>query len=357
VTLSDYELRIDKHREFILSPERDFLLGVRINDRRPNRYPYEECFDSPRKALELALEFLKPSLALDSDFVPSLYPIQFRMVHPIPALFGCPMTLISDDARVMPIIKNIEQVWDMDVPSLDNKVLHKVFEHLEYYRKNAPPGLPIAPPSEQSPFVIAYQLRGDDIFLDLYDHPAEVKRLLELITDTFVQVEREYKLMLNERNEYRASFQYMFVPGLRIAADSNVMLAPEFIEEFEMPCLERIAGEFGPLAVHYCGNYSTPGHQFADALSRHNFVKIVQTQLEAYLDDRNIHRRDHSFKLSSIWEIQDLPGFLEKFRDSIRETMGILFLVQVGTRKEAEELIRQWPWLRDSLRDPTTKAL
>jgi hypothetical protein len=177
-----------------------------------------------------------------------------------------------------------------------------------------------------------------------------------VITDTFIKVEREYKQILNERNEYRASFQYMFVPGLRIAADSNVMLAPDFIEEFEMPYLERIAGEFGPLAVHYCGNYSTPGHQFADVLSRHRCVKVLQTQLEAYLDERNIHRRDHSFKLSSIWEISDLPGFLDKFGASIRETKGVLFLVQVGTREEAEALIRQWPRLRDSLVDPAKKT-
>jgi len=82
--MADYDQRIQKYRDFLCKEEKDFLLGVRINPQIPNPYPYEECFDNPKKALETALTFLKPSLALDTDFVPCLYPIQFRMIHPIP---------------------------------------------------------------------------------------------------------------------------------------------------------------------------------------------------------------------------------------------------------------------------------
>jgi hypothetical protein len=341
--------RIVRHRDFIMNPERDFLLGVRINDRTPNRHPYEQCYENPQLALDMAMDFLRPSLDLETDFVPALYPIQFRMIHPIPALFGCPMELVADDVRVVPIIDDIEQVWDMDVPSLDHPVLLKVFEHLEYYRKNAPSGMPVTPPGEQSPFIMAYQMRGDAIFLDLYDHPDAVKRLLQLITDTFIRVERQYKAILDEPEGWRASFQYLFVPGLRIAADSNVLLAPGFIEEFEMPCLEQIAAACGSLAIHYCGTLACPGHHVADVLARHACVRVLNTQLEPYLDDRNSHRLQHPFKLASIWEIADLPGFVSTFRDKLRQTHGVLFLVQVATRAEADSLIRQWPELRDGL--------
>jgi hypothetical protein len=349
--MDTYDQRIQKHRDFFFKEEKDFLLGVRINPQIPNPYPYEECFNSPKKALDTALSFLQPSLALDTDFVPCLYPIQFRMIHPIPSLFGCPMSIVADDVRVVPIIERIEQVWDMDVPSLDQGVLPKVIEHLEYYQKHAPAELPLAPPSEQSPFVIAYQLRGDDIFLDLFDHPEEVKKLLELITDAFIRVERKYKEVLNEEHGYRVSFQYLFVPGLRIAADSDVMLSSEFIEEFEMPYLKRIAGEFGALAIHYCGNRTTPGHQFADVLSRHDFVKLVHTQLEAYLDDGNTNLHGHTFKIASIWETADLPEFLRAHGDKLKQSNGAIFFVQVKTKGEAEALLRQWPKLRAELLD------
>ena len=226
-----------------------------------------------------------------------------------------------------------------------------MIEHLEYYRKHAPPEIPITPPSEQSPFVIAYQLRGDAIFLDLYDHPEEVKRLLELITDTFIRVERLYKEILNEREGYRVSFQYLFVPGLRIAADSNVMRSAQFIEAFEMPNLKRIAGEFGSLAIHYCGNLTTTGHQFADVLSAYDFVKLIHTQLVPYLADSNINRRNHNFKLASIWEIDDFPDFLRTFGGKLKKSKGAMFFVQVKTKREAEALIRQWPKLRTELLD------
>jgi hypothetical protein len=252
---------------------------------------------------------------------------------------------------MVPILDRIEQVRDLKAPDLDRGVLPKVIEHLEYYRKQAPPQFPITPPSEQSPFVIAYQLRGDAIFLDLYDHPEEVKRLLELITDTFIRVERLYKEVLKERNGYRVSFQYLFVPGLRIAADSDVMLSSEFIEAFEMPYLKRIAKEFGSLAIHYCGNLDTTGHQFADVLSRYDFVKLIHTQLGPYLDDSNANRPSHNFKLASIWEIDDFPGFLQKNRETLKQSKGAMFFVQVKTKAEAEALIRQWPKLRAELLD------
>jgi hypothetical protein len=349
--MADYEKRIEKQRDFYTREEKDFLLGVRINPQQPSPYPYEELLSSPGKALDTALSFLKPSLKLDTDFVPCLYPIQFRMIHPIPSLFGCDMRIVSDDVRVVPIIEAIEQVWDMEVPDLERGVLPKVIEHLEYYKKNAPQELPIAPPSEQSPFVIAYQLRGDAIFLDLYDHPQEVEQLLKLITDTFIRVERLYKEILNEPNGHRVSFQYLFVPGLRIAADSDVMLSPEFVEEFEMPYLKRIAGQFGSLAIHYCGNPATTGHQFADVLSGYDFVKLVHTQLGPYLDDSNANRVSHTFKLASIWEIDDFPGFLRNHVEKLRQSRGAMFFVQVKTRKEAKALIRRWPELRAELLD------
>jgi hypothetical protein len=271
------------------------------------------------------------------------------MIHPIPALFGCPMELVADDARAVPIIEDIERVWDMKVPSLDHPVFLKVLEHLEYYRKFAPPGIPVTPPGEQSPFIMAYQMRGDAIFLDLYDNPEAVKRLLQLITDTFILVERQYKAILGEPAEWRVSFQNLFVPGLRIAADSNVLLAPGFIEEFEMPCLERIAAEFGPLAIHYCGTLACPGHHVAEVLSRHACVKVLNTQLEPYLDGRNTGRLNHPFKLTSIWEIADLPGFIHIHREKLSETRGVLFLVQVENREQADSLLLQWPELRAGL--------
>jgi hypothetical protein len=158
-----------------------------------------------------------------------------------------------------------------------------------------------------------------------------------------------YKEVLNEPKGYRASFQYLFVPGLRIAADSDVMLSSEFIEKFEIPYLKRIAEEFGSLAVHYCGNLATTGHQFADLLSDCDFVALVHTQLGPYLADSNTNRRDHNFKLASIWEIDDFPDFLRRNREKLTQSRGAMFFVQAKTEGEAEALIRQWPELRSEL--------
>lgn len=347
--MRNYDEVIKKHSDFITGREKDFLLGVRIKVDNPNPYSYQECIDNPEKALKAGLSFLKSSFEVKSDFVPCLYPIQLRMIHPIPSMFECPMKIVSDDIRVLPIISNIKRVWDMDVPYLNQGVMPKIIEHLEYYKRYAPPEIPITPPSEQSPFVIAYQLRGNDIFLDIYDHPQEVARLLELVTDTFIEVERYYKEILSESNHYRVSFQYFFVPGLRIAADSNVMLAPELIREFEMPYLKRIAKEFGCLAIHYCGSDEVPGYQFANILSEYDFVKLIHTQMEVYLNDRNVNRLTHHFKIASIWEIPDIREFIHRNIRKLRQSNGAMFFVEVESREKANDLMREWPHLRDTL--------
>jgi hypothetical protein len=118
-----------------------------------------------------------------------------------------------------------------------------------------------------------------------------------------------------------------------------------------MPCLRRIAAEFGDLAIHYCGNLATTGHQFAEVLSRCGFVKLVHTQLEPYLADSDTNRRTHNFKLASIWEIDDFPGFLRSYGGKLRQSKGAMFFVQVKARGEGETLIQQWPELRAELLD------
>ncbi len=346
--MRNYDELIKKHADSITG-KKDFLLGVRVKVDNPNPYPYEECINDPAKALETALSFLRPSLEIKSDFIPCLYPIPNRMVYPVPSMFGCPMKIVSDDVWAVPIISDIEQVWDMEVPPLNQGIMPKVVEHLEYYQRYAPPEIPVIPPSEQSPFVVAYMLRGDDIYLDMYDHPEELARLLELVTEAFIKVERYYKKILDEDSHYRVSFENFFVPGLRIAADSNVNLAPEFIKQFEMPYLERIAKEFGSLAIHYCGDNNLPGYQFADVLSEYDFVKLIHTQMGVYLDDRNVNRLRHHFKIASIWKIPDIGEFIDKNIKKLRQSQGAAFFVEVESKEKAKDLVRKWLYLRDTL--------
>lgn len=336
---------IQKHKDFLVGKEK-WLLGIKVRVPQRDIYPFDESFQNPAKALEERLHALKPTLEVNSDFIPSI--MHNRMVWTIPSMFGCKMPLINDEPWATPIITDIKQVWDIREPDMNSGVLPKVIELLAYFKKNAPDGIPVTPPSEHTPLNIAYMLRGSDLFTDLYDHPEEVKQLLQLITNTFIKVEYCYKKVLQEETKYRITFAGFYISGLRIAGDCNVNLSPDFIREFEIPYLERIANIFGDLMIHYCGANVNSGHQVANVMAQYSFIKVIHTQLAPFFTQNEENIVQYPFKLISIWEIPDLEKFIDKNINKIKRIGQLGFFVEVNSVEEGKDLIKKWPHIKES---------
>jgi hypothetical protein len=340
--MNDLARTILKHQDFLAGRER-WLLGIKVRALQNNIYPFEESLANPAKAMEERLLALKPTLELDSDFIPSI--THTRMVWTLPSMFGCKMTLVNDEPWAEPFITDIRQAPDLAEPASDAGGMPQVLEALDYFGKNAPAGMPITPPSEHTPLNIAYMLRGGALYTDLYDHPAETKQLLQTITNTFIKVEHGYKRVLGEKARHRITFAGFYLPGLRIAGDCNVNLSPELIREFELPYLEQIAAAFGSLMIHYCGTASLPGHQVADALAGCGFIAAVHTQLAPFFEQDEEKLARLPFKVVSIWDVADLEAFIARNLRKIRKIGRLGFFVQVGSAAEGRALLQRWPRL------------
>ena len=343
------EYIIARHKQFFEDGERNFLLGLFVRHKESNIFSWQEMLDSPEKALRERLNALSLTLQIDSDILPPI--MHNRMLWPVASMFGAPMETVNGNAWVLPVIKDIHMVWDMHLPSLTSGYMPKVIEALQYFKDHAPPSMPITPPSEHGPLNIATMLRGKEFFTDIYDHPIEVHRLLDMVTETILAVERCYKDVLGEPQRYRLTKTGYFVSGIRLAIDSNINISPEMIEQFEMPYLSRIADEFGNLAVHYCGVDSAPGYHLARTLAKYEFITALDTQIPVYFShDPTSWERDRP-KLVAICESSRLEDFILTHLERLRHSNGIFFYAEPETIEEAVSLLNRWPRLRDKLFD------
>ncbi len=96
----------------------------------------------------------------------------------------------------------------------------------------------------EGPVTEAKLLRGEDFFLDCYDHPELVRELLAVITDSLISFTRQVR-------EHNAD---PLAGAAGVADDFAGMLPPEMFDELVMPCYERIytelAGPGGRRSMH-----------------------------------------------------------------------------------------------------------
>jgi len=109
-------------------------------------------------------------------------------------------------------------------------------------------------PAILGPFDTAHLLRGTDIFLDLYDHPHQVYRVMEKTTEFCIRSMRLCKEVAGEAaNQGIYDAVYLATAGIRITEDSSVLLSPSMWKQFVRPFVRQTLESFGGAVVHFCG--------------------------------------------------------------------------------------------------------
>lgn len=103
----------------------------------------------------------------------------------------------------------------------------------------------------EGPITSATLLRGQDFFSDLYLHPAAAHRLLDLVTESYIQFVRA-----NRRRRGEPELQ----GGVGLCDDFAGLVSPAMWPEFVVPYYERIYAAFGdgPRGMH--SELLRPGH-------------------------------------------------------------------------------------------------
>ena len=131
-------------------------------------------------------------------------------------------------------------------------------------------------PDMQGPMDLCEMLWGSELFMDLIDKPELVHRILELLTDTYVEFMRVWDDVVdaNGRN-WAAHWGMMHAGKIMIRTDSGMNLSPQIYDEFIRPCDQRLLNELGGGAVHFCGRGS---HYIASTCSMDRIYAINPSQ-------------------------------------------------------------------------------
>ncbi len=149
------------------------------------------------------------------------------------------------------------KTWD-DIDKLAFDPANRWVEYdLQYWRGFASaytPGLAASPHFFRSPLDLANDLRGNQIFYDLYDAPDQVDRLLTRCTDMIIEAANYIRSQVPLLNEIPSGIWGMASSAsdiIVINGDPVDLVSEEMGERFNHPHIDRIGREAGRVFFHH----------------------------------------------------------------------------------------------------------
>ncbi|MCL2707568.1 MAG: uroporphyrinogen decarboxylase family protein [Defluviitaleaceae bacterium] len=234
---------------------------------------YYDELNAPEERLQISLDEIIMRGRLRDDYVPGIFPGCRQAT--LPSMFGAREIVIGRDRATEKIIRSAEDVDRLREPQIEGTIAGEWLEMQEYFLNETEGKIGVHAVDMQGPVDVAGKLWGyDNLFASAYDDPASYHRLLEKTTGAFIMFWERQKKLLGEAFVPTHLFGWSYAPGqigATVSVDSVVMVSPAFFEEFYLPYLNRIAGAFGGLAIHSCGNFL----QHMDGLNRADCVRGV----------------------------------------------------------------------------------
>jgi len=105
----------------------------------------------------------------------------------------------------------------------------------------------------QGPMDICEVVRGSEVFYDLVDKPDLIKAFLNVITEAYIRLMKEWDAIIAPRGNYAVHWEMLHRGHVMLRDDSAMNLSPAMYEEFVKPFDQRVFDAFGGGAIHFCG--------------------------------------------------------------------------------------------------------
>lgn len=109
----------------------------------------------------------------------------------------------------------------------------------------------IIPYTHFDPLDLANQWRGNDLFYDYTDHPAELRALLETATRSVLELEAHMRANHLTGYGFPGCFMGCWVPGDYLSCDAGDLSSPAVLAEWGVPYTQRIVQEWGGAFLHH----------------------------------------------------------------------------------------------------------
>lgn len=249
-----YEKLIQKYKDLYENPLTCEPL-VQVIFPVKHSYTIKEALDSPEKMLANQMETINARLAVGDDFLPALR-ADFGTAQ-IAAMYGCPIKIMEDSEPCCAkhILEDIEDVEQLETPSMTSGWMPKVDEFQRYFLEHKSENVAIQHPDVQGPFNSAHLIRGNDIIYDFYDDPENVQVLLNKVADFMV----DWISYTTRETQPEKGWIYdrggLWRGNARLCNCSLQIVSPTIYRENIMASDDRFLKAVNLGRVHYCGSY------------------------------------------------------------------------------------------------------
>ena len=262
--------RIDRYREFFANPERGQLLGLfsRWTFPVPNRElglaslpnDHWDWPGDPTPQVDHAVRslraYLEHTAELDHDWIPhfaagggtGLYGAYLTDAE---VTFSAETSWAQESVKVWEELDAIPRCPENRWTNAIRRMVARGVELCEgdYVASTMP---------HFAPSDMANAMRGNQLFLDLFDSPDELRRLLALCADATVWFQRELRAIApqvtgSDSSLPGSSGAGIWMPGDApfLSEDAADLCSPESYAEFFRPATQRILDELGGAVIHH----------------------------------------------------------------------------------------------------------
>ena len=313
---------------------------------------------------EVQARILRDSLIVGSDYLPVL-PLNHLGDVLIPTMFGAELLVPTQMAGLLqdqgpspwPVLSSIEQVDDLELPSMTDGMMPDFTRIITCWRKWAPTWVEVITPFPLAPLSLACELRGSDFFLDLTDNPQRCAKLLTMCAKIQAQVELHLRSLIGPKEILPISNFGIGSRGRRIGDDSIIMLSPDMIKTFAVPYIETLARQLGPTTVHFCTLAQRRCDHVFEALADSPHIDMASSQFAFEYYESNVDRLQHKLAIEALYgggrsyviekhgSFEDWArGFVPRFK----KKSGLILYLEVSSLEEGKEFWQIWQKAHDN---------
>lgn len=177
------------------------------------------------------------------------------------AMSGCPLYCRRSDEELWfmgdiwaePIARSSQELLDIVDFSLENEWHRALRQFYRFMVDKVEEEYELTTTLLRGPSDMLGQILGDQIMaIEFLDHPEETRRALDLLTDVWIEVNKDVISSIPELAGGTVNSWGIWAPGVtvRTQEDHPMILSPRMYKEFIVPCNERMAAAFDYLLMH-----------------------------------------------------------------------------------------------------------
>lgn len=248
--------------------------------------------------------------------------------------------IVHQEANTNYLIPPIKS-WDDGIDSIgfdpENMYYKAQMTCLKYYVEHWDGMFSILPFSHFDPLDLANQLRGNDVFYDLYEEPEKLHQLLEKCTQSIIDLEEyTWNNYMKGYGMKAGCFDSWMPKGSFLSCDAGDLISAELLEEFGIPYTKRIIDLWGGAYLHH---HELGAHQIA------SWAKCDSLTLQFVNRDFNTIHLAKTLNEDVIKSSLKVPivfvALFDEFKQNIEKWAQGKFVVVVecSSEKEAYETV------------------